>query len=231
MKHIDELKNIDNVSNYWKRHLVDEFCLSPGEDTFFPRLLNISKSSQKILEVGVGRGRMVKILRDNGVDAEFHGVDITENAKQSGTIALIGDARKLPYDDNTFDLVYSLGVIEHFPETHLAVAEHARVAKKGGYVLVTTPHLSVFTPLRYMFYLINDRKFGSFEEIRGRNIKLNEMKRYFTQSGLNITHHGVYGMYAVWRFLEKLKLKPIQTKLQQNILIGSYLFMVGVKKD
>ena len=174
---------------------------------------------------------MVSILRENGTESEFYGADITENAKLSGTLAVIGDARKLPFPDNTFDLVYSLGVIEHFPETSSAVTEHARVVKNGGHVLITTPHLSVFTPLRYMLYLINERKFGSFEEIRGRNIKLKEMKKYFTDSGLHVNDCGVYGMFGVWKILRKLKLHFVQNILQQNAAIGSYLYVMGVKKD
>ena len=225
------MKNINKVARYWKGHLDNNFCLSPGEELFFPDLLNIAKVSSKILEIGVGKGRMVSILRENGTESEFYGADITENAKLSGTLAVIGDARKLPFPDNTFDLVYSLGVIEHFPETSSAVTEHARVVKNGGHVLITTPHLSVFTPLRYMLYLINERKFGSFEEIRGRNIKLKEMKKYFTDSGLHVNDCGVYGMFGVWKILRKLKLHFVQNILQQNAAIGSYLYVMGVKKD
>jgi SAM-dependent methyltransferase len=225
------VKNINNVAKYWKGHLDNNFCLSPGEELFFPGLLGIAKESSKILEIGVGRGRMVSILRKNGTDAEFYGADITENAKLSGTLAVIGDARKLPFPDNTFDLVYSLGVIEHFPETSSAVNEHARVVKNGGHVLITTPHLSVFTPLRYMLYLINEKKFGSFEEIRGRNIKLSVMKQYFMDSGLHVNDFGVYGMFGVWKILRKLKLHFVQNILQQNTAVGSYLYVMGVKKD
>jgi len=74
-------------------------------------------------------------------------------------------------------LVYSLDVVEHFPETVLAIAEHARVVRKGSLVLTTTPHLSVITSLRYMMYLLKgEHSLGTFEEIRGRSMKLGAMK-------------------------------------------------------
>ena len=224
------MKNINKVARYWKGHLDNNFCLSPGEELFFPDLLNIAKVSSKILEIGVGKGRMVSILRENGTESEFYGADITENAKLSGTLAVIGDARKLPFPDNTFDLVYSLGVIEHFPETSSAVTEHARVVKNGGHVLITTPHLSVFTPLRYMFHFMNDWRYGSFEEIQGRNIKLKVMKQYFTDSGLYISDYGVYGMFGIKRILRKLKLQIIQNRLQEKIPIGAFLYVIGIKR-
>ncbi len=225
------MKNLIKVASYWKVRLDDNYCLSPGEEVYFPGLLSIATKSKKILEVGVGKGRMVNILRDNGVDAEFYGVDITDNAKRSGSIAVMGDARKLPFRDNTFDLVYSLGVIEHFPETPRAVEEHARVAKKGGHVLITTPHLSVFTPLRYVGYQIFHRKYGSFEEIEGRNIRLPVMKRYFTDSNLDIRNFGVYGTYVIWRLLRRIKLDVLQRKIQEMTPIGAFLYVTGMKKD
>lgn len=209
--------------------MSDQFCLFSGEEVYFRSLLRIARESPKILEVGVGKGRMVSILRENGIYAEFYGADITENAKLSGTHAVIGDARKLPFPDNTFDLAYSLGVIEHFPETSSAVAEHARVVKKGGRVLITTPHLSIFTPLRYMVHFMSDWRFGSFEEIQGRNIKLNVMKQYFTDSGLHISDCGVYGMFGIKRILRKLRLQIIQHRLQEKIPIGAFLYVIGIK--
>lgn len=223
------MKSLDNVASYWKVRLEDSYRLSPGEEVYFPRLLSIAKKSRRVLEVGVGKGRMVSILRDNDVDAEFYGVDITDNAKRSGAAAVIGDARKLPFKDATFDLVYSLGVIEHFPETRLAVSEHARVAKEGGHVLITTPHLSVFTPLRYVGYRIFHRRYGTFEEIEGRNIRLGTMKRYFTDSGLEITNHGVYGTYVIWRLLSRLGLGVIQKRFQEITPLGAFLYVTGVK--
>src|SRR3954453_18995437 len=45
------------------------------------------------------------------------------------------DAESLPFDDNTFDLVYSNGVIHHTPNTRRAVAEIFRVLKPGGRVI------------------------------------------------------------------------------------------------
>lgn len=50
------------------------------------------------------------------------------------------DATKLSFNDNTFDIVYSISVIEHIYEKYLdAVREMVRVCKNGGYIYVTFP--------------------------------------------------------------------------------------------
>lgn len=50
------------------------------------------------------------------------------------------DATQMQYEDNHFDLVYSLSVIEHIYGGYLkAVQEMIRVTKPGGYVLITAP--------------------------------------------------------------------------------------------
>ena len=231
------MKKIDKVASYWYRNLSGDVGLAPGEEVFSPKLLELAKKSSKILEIGVGKGRMVNVLRNGGVISEFHGIDITENVTDSETIGVIGDARALPYPDNTFDLVYSLGVIEHFPETYESVLEQARVVKKGGHVLITTPHLSIFTPLRYLVYLIKDRRHGSFEEVKGRNIGLNTMKNIFINANLFIQDYGVFGIYGIGKVIRKLdpKFCRIQgnnflQKIHQETYIGAYLYIIGKKQ-
>lgn len=47
-----------------------------------------------------------------------------------------GDAEKLPFEDNTFDVVYSNGVIHHTPNTQTVVEEIWRVLKPGGRAII-----------------------------------------------------------------------------------------------
>jgi ubiquinone/menaquinone biosynthesis C-methylase UbiE len=69
---------------------------------------------------------------------------------------LIGDVRKLPFDDQTFDKVFSISVLEHiFPEyggDAIALKEIARVLKPSGVVIVTLP----FTKQSYSEYKNED---------------------------------------------------------------------------
>lgn len=57
----------------------------------------------------------------------------------------IEDATKLTFTDNTFDLVYSISVIEHiFIKYKEAIREMLRVTKVGGYVYLTFPVAATF---------------------------------------------------------------------------------------
>ena len=85
--------------------------------------------------------------------AHAYGVDISEPtvvraraAFETGPDArhrlqgAIGDVRDLPFRENTFDAIYSMGTIEHFDETERAVEEMARVLKPGGRAIVGVPN-------------------------------------------------------------------------------------------
>lgn len=94
----------------------------------------------RVLEVGVGMGS--DYLRWLRAGASATGVDLTHRAvslarQRSGAEGLeadlrVADAESLPFEDGTFDLVYSWGVLHHTPETARGFHEAQRVLKPGG---------------------------------------------------------------------------------------------------
>ena len=93
-----------------------------------------------MLEVGVGLG--TDFVRFARAGADLHGVDLTEAAVslvrqrlgQEGLEAdvQVADAERLPFDDASFDLVYSWGVLHHTPDPSAAIAEVRRLVRPGG---------------------------------------------------------------------------------------------------
>jgi len=99
----------------------------------------------KILDFGAGIGRTVQVLRDLGHNAFGCDIEISENpdaeAMQAKKILRMIETEpyKLPFDDNTFDVIFSDQVFEHvqnYPET---IAELKRVIKPEGCMLHTFP--------------------------------------------------------------------------------------------
>jgi SAM-dependent methyltransferase len=182
------MMNTGDIQRIWRDIDLGEE-IHPYEKEMFPVLLGLAREAGRILEVGVGRGRMVHLLQGHGVQAELAGVDlIPECARSVPRRGVAGDSRSLPFADGAFDVTYSLGVIEHFPETGRALQEHARVTRAGGHVLVSTPHLGPATPLRYIVYVLLQRRKrrASFEVLRGRNLSLGGIRRDCRAAGLEI---------------------------------------------
>ena len=93
-----------------------------------------------VLEVGMGLG--TDFVRFARAGAYAHGVDLTKAAVElvarrldlEGLSADIrrADAEALPFEDESFDLVYSWGVLHHTPDTRASLDEIRRVLRPGG---------------------------------------------------------------------------------------------------
>jgi ubiquinone/menaquinone biosynthesis C-methylase UbiE len=94
------------------------------------------------LELGAGTGFFSLNLKQAGILDELHVTDLSPgmveaakaNAETLGfTIeGRVADAERIPYDDNTFDVVVGHAVIHHIPDVEAAFAEMLRVLKPGG---------------------------------------------------------------------------------------------------
>jgi ubiquinone/menaquinone biosynthesis C-methylase UbiE len=106
----------------------------------FKKLIFEQKEHYKTLEVGCGRGSLSSYFADNGSDCTL--VDISENViqvaknifEESNLKAdfVVADAKELPFKDGEFDLVFSIGLLEHFEEIDSIINDQIRVLKKGG---------------------------------------------------------------------------------------------------
>ena len=102
----------------------------------------------RVLEIGCGMGTDGAQFAQAGAD--YSGIDLTEAAielarKRFELSGLEGefrvaDAENLDFADNSFDRVYSHGVLHHTPDTARAVAEIHRVLKPGGRAIVMLYH-------------------------------------------------------------------------------------------
>ena len=105
------------------------------------RNCRISENS-RILEVGCGSGPVAGML--SRLTPMVTGIDISpaaaELTKKAGARTAVADARVLPFEDGSFDLIYSTGVVDLFDDAGAAaiLKEMARVAGSGGRIVVIT---------------------------------------------------------------------------------------------
>jgi ubiquinone/menaquinone biosynthesis C-methylase UbiE len=117
---------------------------------------------QSVLEIGTGNGADAVMFASNG--ANYTGVDLTEAAleatrKHFEVLGLTGtfqreNAEVLSFRDNTFDWIYSHGVLHHTPNPQKAIDEVWRVLKPNGKAIIMLYHKHSFNYyVRIMLYM------------------------------------------------------------------------------
>ena len=95
---------------------------------------------RRVLEVGCGMGCMAMNWAQRGAEmtaSDLNPISIAQTRRRFELFGLAGDIRQadaeaLPFADNSFDFVYSWGVLHHTPDTAKAIEEIRRVLKPGA---------------------------------------------------------------------------------------------------
>ena len=143
-------------------------------------LLDESIKDKNFLEIGVGAGTdFIEALKKG---AFCFGIDATEAAiletKQNIKYSLNNqkynlkflekkNAENLPFEDNTFDVVYSWGVLHHAKNTMQCISEAVRVLKPGGVlkIMVYSDFSSTGIMLWFLHGFLKFKFFSSQEDI------------------------------------------------------------------
>lgn len=130
-------------------------------------LKRIGLNGKKFLEVGCGLGYFSE--KATSLGAIVTGIDIggklVEKSKQRipGGKFLVASASKLPFKDESFDIVLCTEVIEHVDNQSQAIEEMFRVIKKGGILVITSPN-RFFKPLFDLLSKIGVRPYHGNEK-------------------------------------------------------------------
>lgn len=144
----------------------------------------------EVLEIGVGLGADHQRFAQAG--ARLTGVDLTMRAVEhtSKRMALFdlnsnlreADAESLPFADESFDLVYSWGVLHHSPNTGVAINEVWRVLRRGGAarIMIYNKHSLVGYMLWLRYALLAGRPWRSLSDIYSHHLESPGTKAYTT---------------------------------------------------
>jgi SAM-dependent methyltransferase len=152
----------EHLAEVERRFLAEAwFAQAPGERPFSGLMPYDELAGKDVLEIGCGTGVHARLLAEAG--ARLSAVDLTPTAVELTTkrLALAGleadvreaDAESLPYDDGSFDFVWSWGVIHHSESTDRVIQEIARVMRPGGSLALMVYHRNSMTFwLNYVAY-------------------------------------------------------------------------------
>ena len=150
-----------------------------------------------------------------GVRATFAAmVDAGELSGDTLAVAVQGDALALPFADETFDRVICSEVLEHIPDDLGAMAELARVLRRGGTMAITVPRRG---PERVNWALSDD-----YHNVPGGHIRIYSrrvLEGRLTSVGLRVTgHHHAHGLHSPYWWLKCL----VGTTNDTNWIVRQY---------
>jgi ubiquinone/menaquinone biosynthesis C-methylase UbiE len=185
----------------------------------------------KLIEVGCGMGTDLLQFARGG--AKVTGVDLTprsvEISRQHFRVYdmkadfSLADAENLPFDDETFDVFYSNGVLHHTPNTDATIREAHRVLKPGG-----TAKVMLYYRHSWNYWIELGLKQGVYRRELFRGMSMDDiMSKYveFNESGgrplVKVYSKGeVRRMFSMFR---EVKLEIDQLTRPEVYFVGKYI--------
>jgi ubiquinone/menaquinone biosynthesis C-methylase UbiE len=99
-------------------------------------------TARNSLDTSLNHNNLTVVCLDITLDALLIAKKLFEKNNASGFF-VCGDMKSLPFNDGTFDFIFSDGAVEHFKDTQKAIDEFFRILRKRGRVLVTVPYISI----------------------------------------------------------------------------------------
>jgi SAM-dependent methyltransferase len=168
----------------------------------------------RLLDLGCGAGRHAFEAARRGASVVALDMDFGELNQVSAIAAAMdeageipagasitaasGDATRMPFGDDSFDLVIASEVMEHIPADQGAMNEVARVLRPGGIAAVTVP---AWLPERVCWLLSDD-----YHNVPGGHVRIftrHELETKLTRAGLDVGgHHHAHALHSPYWWLK-----------------------------
>jgi len=170
----------------WMNMVKIKAIAAPGVHDRVLALLQEELEGGRILDVGAGQGALSDRLKCLGFDVRACDINIQQFRCRDIVCDRIDLNEPLPYDDETFDAVTCIEVIEHLMNPYNLLKEIGRVVKRDGFLILSTPNIiGLHRRIRFLIH--------------------GEFGRYFPKEGFSGAGYHIYPLhpYQIEYFLHQ----------------------------
>ena len=193
----------------------------------------------RVLEAPCGFGGMATFL--NSIHYKVTALDIIPPENLDSAIRILKHDlnEPLPFEDESFDLCVSIEGIEHIERPADLFHELARVLKKGGNLIISTPNTEALYSRLRVFRNGYPKHFGPVSETERLSGHIHPIDRVFIERHRKranlkihaITTNNLYGKRFPWPLLAKLMTRQLPAMYRnENILYGDILIYHFIKQ-
>jgi SAM-dependent methyltransferase len=152
-----------------------------------------ARRGAKVVALDMDRAELERVAAIAAAMAEAGELQVPASITTS-----VGDATRMPFPDDSFDIVIAAEVMEHIPADQVAIREVARVLRPGGVAAVTVP---AWLPERICWLLSDD-----YHNVPGGHIRIftrHELETKLTRAGLDVgDHHHAHALHSPYWWLK-----------------------------
>ena len=193
---------------YWKKQakIIDQemqYCEQRDDIHIFSKYL---PPKGTMLEAGCGIGIVCSYLSKKtnaqivGLDNSSGALEVIAKGAEKNCWFIKGDVNRLPVKDYSFDLVVSLGVIEHLDNPKIAVRDMEQVLKKEGILFLSTPNAHCYTHRMVRFF---KRCTKNWEFGKEASFSLSQLEDFLSQSLIIETGYFYWGRRLFFKIFKK----------------------------
>ncbi len=194
---------LEHWESYWKGHADLDRTYSTGGRLVREVLAEGPVAGRRVLEVGAGSGRDLLDLAAagaTGIVLDYSPASlelVRRQARERGLPVLLvqADALHMPFRDGALDVVFHQGLLEHFRDPLPLLRENARVAARGGRVIVDVPQTFHLYTLMKQALIAADRWFAGWET----QFTPGQLERLLASTGLVVRRsYGEWMVPGLW---------------------------------
>ncbi len=180
-----------NLKKYYSKNPLKKICVKLFTEKIVKTISRLK--IKNILDAGCGEGFIIRKVLKNIPDIKINGLDMNQDSIQFAKKILPnckftqGDIINMPYNNNSYDLIIALEILEHLKSPELALQELKRVT--NNYCLISVP-LEPYFSLGNLLSGKNIKQFGKEPEhlqLWNKKQIVNLVSQYFNILSVNVS--------------------------------------------